>query len=390
MKRPAISLLFFLAAGLVTLASPARAEDPIPLSQPLGAYYTYGKLSGVSAEQAIRSGSALTTIPLGLYSVTSSRDSGTYTGVVVGRSPFFHGSRTTNVPTFIVPVKIIAGGHTFDPSAADATCLSSKVPLTVFQNSPLFQSVSFTMNGKGVGTTQYSDAFERAEFWQNVSVTGNRFHTMMSPITTLAEQSLTLTSTQGGDFTGSFCGNIGIIDFATFDSFVQSTIVPFVSSHGGGPTSFPIILLYNVVLADPFVSGTSDNCCILGYHNVFASPSQTYGVMDFDSSAAFPGTEDISASSHEIDEWVNDPLGNNATPAWGHIGQVSGCQNNFEVGDPLSGTLFSPAVTLSGFTYHMQELAFFSWFYGAPSIATGTSDFSDHDTFTSDAGSVCF
>ena len=158
-----------------------------------------------------------------------------------------------------------------------------------------------------------------------------------------------------------------------------------MSSHGGGPTSFPIILLYNVVLADPFVSGTSDNCCILGYHNVFASPSQTYGVMDYDSSAAFaPGTADISPSSHEIDEWVNDPLGNNGTPAWGNIGQVSGCQNNFEVGDPLSGTLF-PSVVLSGFTYHTQELAFFSWFYGSPSIATGTSDFSNHDTFGTDA-----
>jgi hypothetical protein len=385
MKRPAISLLFFLAAGLVTFASPALAEDPIPLTQPLHGYYTYGKLSGVTAEEAIRTGSAATTIPMGLYSVTSSRDGGTYTGVVVGRSPFFHGSRTTNIPTFIVPVKIkTSDGHAFDPSAADSTCLSSKVPLTVFQNSPLFKTASFTMNGKSVGTTQYSDAFERAEFWQNVSVTGNRFHTMLSPITTLAEQTLTLTSAQGGDFTGSFCGNLAIINFATLDSFVQSTIVPLVTSSGGGPTSFPIILLYNAVMANPYIPVTSDNCCILGYHNVFASPSQTYGVMDFDSSSAFPGTEDISPSSHEINEWVNDPLGNNATPLWGNIGQVSGCQGNFEVGDPLSGTLF-PSVTLSSFTYHMQELAFFSWFYGSPSIATGTSDFSNNDTFTGDA-----
>jgi hypothetical protein len=327
---------------------------------------------------------------MGLYSVTSSRDSNQYSGVVVGRSPFFHGSRTTNIPTFIVPVKIkTSDGHVFDPSAADATCLSSKVPLTVYQNSPLFQPVAFTMNGVGVGTTQYSDGFERAEFWQNVSVTGNRFHTKLSPITTLAEQTLTLTSGQGGDFSSGACGNLGIMDFSTFDSFVQNTIVPLVTSHGGGPTSFPIILLYNVVMADPYVVGTSDNCCILGYHNVFSNPVQSYGVMDFDSTSAFTGTEDISPSSHEINEWVNDPLGDNATPAWGHIGQVSGCQNNFEVGDPLSGTLF-PGVTLSSFTYHPQELAFFSWFYGAPSIGTSTTEFSNNGTFTSDAGSICF
>jgi len=54
----------------------------------------------------------------------------------------------------------------------------------------------------------------------------------------------------------------------------------------------------------------------------------------------------------------------------------------------LSGTLF-PSVTLSSFTYHVQELAFYSWFYGSPSIGAG-ADFSDNATFTTDAGSVCF
>jgi hypothetical protein len=383
MKRSLI-LLFVLAAGMVALTAPAVAQDaPQVIQGPLHAYYAYGQLQDVTTEEAIRGSAASTTIPMGLYTVTSSRDSNQYSGVVVGRSPLFHGSRTTNVPAFIVPVKIeTSDGHAFDPSAADSTCLGGKVPLTVFQNSPLFQSAAFTMNGVSVGTTQYSDAFERAEFWQNVSVAGNRFHTTLSPITTLAEQTLTLTSAQGGDFSGVPCGRIGIMNFSTFDSFVQSTIIPFVSSHGGGPTSFPIILLYNVVMADPFV-GNTNNCCILGYHDVFSNPVQTYGVMDFDSTSAFSGTEDISPSSHEIGEWINDPLGNNPTPLWGNIGQVSGCQNNFEVGDPLSGTLF-PSVTLSSFTYHLQELAFFSWFYGAPSIGAN-GDFSNNGSFTSEA-----
>ncbi len=60
-------------------------------------------------------------------------------------------------------------------------------------------------------------------------------------------------------------------------------------------------------------------------------------------------------------EWQNDPSTVNPTPAWGHIGQVTGCQSNLEVGDPLSGT--STTIKLGGFTYHPQELAFFSWFY---------------------------
>jgi hypothetical protein len=65
---------------------------------------------------------------------------------------------------------------------------------------------------------------------------------------------------------------------------------------------------------------------------------------------------------------MDDPLVNNATPAWGNIGQVSGCQNNLEDGDPLTGTAFN--AVLGGFTYHPQELVFFSWFSRqSPSIA---------------------
>ena len=388
MKRTALSLLFTVAASLVAMIVPALAQDAIPLTEPLQGYYTYGKLSGVTTEEVMRSAAAATTIPMGLYSVTSSRDGNTYTGTLVGRSPFFHGARTTNVPVFIVPVKIkVSDGHVFDPGAADSTCLGGKVPTTVFGDSPLFQSAAFTMNGVSVGTTQYSDAFLRAEFWQNLSATADRFHMTMSPVTTLSEQSLTLSASEGGDFTiTGGCGHLGVIDVGTFDSYVQTTIVPLVASQpNGGPTSFPLVLLYNVVMANPYEPATPPGpCCILGYHNAFSSPTQTYGVGDFDSTGGFTGTSDISALSHEVDEWINDPTGNNPTPAWGNIGQVTGCQGNFEVGDPLSGTLFTPAVTLSGFTYHMQELAFFSWFYGSPSIGAG-GVFSNNGKFTGDA-----
>jgi hypothetical protein len=42
----------------------------------------------------------------------------------------------------------------------------------------------------------------------------------------------------------------------------------------------------------------------------------------------------------------------------------------------------------NGFTYDLQELAFFSWFYGAPSIAVNNW-FADNNTFKTDAGPVC-
>ncbi len=82
-------------------------------------------------------------------------------------------------------------------------------------------------------------------------------------------------------------------------------------------------------------------------------------------------------------EWLDDPLGNNPTPPWGHIGQETGCDNTLEVGDALSGT--SVGVTLNGFTYHPQELAFLSWFFDqSPSIGVN-GWYSSNGTFKTGA-----
>ena len=64
MKRTVCSLLFLLAAGLITLRSLALAQDAEQPGQ-LHGYYTYGQLRGVTTEQAIRSGSAATSVPCG-------------------------------------------------------------------------------------------------------------------------------------------------------------------------------------------------------------------------------------------------------------------------------------------------------------------------------------
>jgi hypothetical protein len=137
--------------------------------------------------------------------------------------------------------------------------------------------------------------------------------------------------------------------------------------------------VHNVV---EFVNTTS-NCCVLGYHNAYKpnlASIQTYSLSEYDNSTTFgKGVQDISALSHEVAEWMDDPYVNNPTPSWGHTGQVPGCQSNLEVGDPLSGTVFSDP--LNGYNYHPQELAFFSWFYHqSPSVGAGRM-YSDRGTF---------
>ena len=71
-----------------------------------------------------------------------------------------------------------------------------------------------------------------------------------------------------------------------------------------------------------------------------------------------------------------------------HTGQVGSCQENLEVGDPLTGTTVAPVLMPNGFTYNLQEMAFFSWFFGGPSIGVN-GWYSNNGTFTTDAGPVC-
>ena len=122
---------------------------------------------------------------------------------------------------------------------------------------------------------------------------------------------------------------------------------------------------------------------MLGYQNATAAAlkAQTYSVSDFDSSGFLPPEyNDTLILSHELAEWADDPFTVNATPAWGNTGQVVGCQGNLEVGDPLTPTGFPP-VMMNGFTYHLQELAFMTWFFGGPGMSAGGL-FSNNGTFT--------
>jgi hypothetical protein len=46
------------------------------------------------------------------------------------------------------------------------------------------------------------------------------------------------------------------------------------------------------------------------------------------------------------------------------------------------------SLTLNNFDYHLQELAFFSWFYGGNSMGVG-GKFSNNGTFATGARAVC-
>ncbi|HZU30800.1 MAG TPA: hypothetical protein VFB79_06770 [Candidatus Angelobacter sp.] len=312
---------------------------------------------------------------------------------IVGGCP--QNGATTNVPTIIVPVifNLNSGALIFNPTATDPGCLGAgNTGLSLFQNSPLISAANtFILNGENEGATQYTDAFTRAQFSH---IKGAGYHVVLNPVTVGATLTVSVTgapNTNGDafNFTGqcgtnpaptNAAGDLGVVNI----NFLNPLLQNYITSHAIPSTTFVYFLLYNTSISNG-AANNLNNCCILGFHTAFGTGPNTYGIGSFEgrNQTLFAGTADVSISSHEIAEWLDDPFGNNtAAPvsAWGVIGQVSGCQSNLEVGDPLTGTLI-PAVTLGGFNYHLQELAFFSWFtHDSPSLGAG-GKYSDNSTF---------
>jgi hypothetical protein len=339
----------------------ASASTGVPTFKPGHALYDVGVHSDITPAQARASALAGTTVPEYTASVMVGTKTFTYT--IVGKNPAIKVTNpATTVHAELVPLIMkFSNGDTWDPTKIDS-CDSGASALTRTQNSPVVKSQSWTWGGTSIGTGQYIDAFQRAEFWKFAQPAGINptFGDSLS-VKTLPAVTIKVPNTWGPAVAKIGCGNhlLGAVNINKLDPFLQKTVIPSLASQGVGTTTLPIFVLHNFV---EYV-GVTSQCCVLGYHNTFSTTAgaQTYSLAMYDNSKAFSGSSDISALSHEIGEWQNDPNTLNPTPSWGHIGQVTGCQANLEVGDPLSGTTFTD--TVGGFTYHPQELAFFSWFY---------------------------
>ena len=301
---------------------------------------------------------------------------------MVGSSPYAPTPGNTNITYVPIVARIhFPGGIVLDPTQP-ANCDSGQSVSTRFFNSPLFVPQKFNSNGANVGygipvtgTEQLTNAFQRANFWRLIGGTPYGVNLVPSRSNPIVVDITAPSGSQAQSVTNS-CGKtvpLGLIDINAYDNLIANLATQYAT-----PTQLPVVLSYNVVEYDTVVS----NCCILGYHNAIPVPggTQTYSVGAYMDAGVFSATADIGVWSHEIAEWMDDPFVqasvsgggvDDLTPAWGHVGQVSGCQNNLEVGDPLSGTQFS-TTGVGGFVYHYQDEAFMDWFYRTRSNGTGS------------------
>jgi hypothetical protein len=355
-----------------------------------GATYEVIPYTG-SVPVALAQSAAGKTVPMSSFTQQATKTGKSYTDTIIGVSPFATTKTITRANILIVPLIIDIGSTVFDPTATETCTAPNMAPTTAIMQSPLFNKVLFDgkktaehgslINGVDLGLATYIDAFQRAEFWSVVQ--GTQFHLVLTP--TLAAPytiSAAIVQSLEGRVEKTACAPQGYLNKTNFQNYLLNTLLK--QEPGVTPTSFVLFVTKNVALSNSLACPG----CTRGFHSaVNGKAVQTFGFADYETTELYPGVVDIDTLSHEIAEWVDDPLGKNQTPPWGHVGQQKGCQHNWEVGDPLSGTNFPSIKMTNGMTYHPQELAFYSWYYNAPATASigAGGAFSSNGTFTTPA-----
>ena len=289
----------------------------------------------------------------------------TYPFTMVGADPSVCLGATCNVaaPAFIIPIKIVIGASTFNPSHV----LVTVPPETVTQNvkrSPMFAPSTWTLPPLcgvcSLPNRQYEDAYQKASLWVNTSSKPTYHDRLVNPPTVVAP--VTLTCGTPNCTTGinpiSGMGTVALVNLNLLDSTCQSAINANPSIT---PGAVAICLTYDTFL-------TSGSCCVGGFHSAYGGPSsQTYiyatWIDPINCVAPCQFSEDTAAVSSQVAAWIADPYLNNSVP-------YAPCSGLLEVEEPLPQhdyvqSLLGPPA----YSYHVQDLVVLPYFYQAVSSA---------------------
>jgi hypothetical protein len=299
---------------------------------------------------------------------------------VVGSDP--KNGQNTSIPTQLLPITLFFDGYADekgDPIVLDVTPDLARVA-----SSPSFQKAQYPN-----GYTQFGDAIQRAQFAHVMSPT---WHTVLEAPTALRPVNIEVPSGFATLYRMRSSGAIfAVVDEGFFISQLN-TILQFEDTQ---VTGLPIALTTNVFLAP---KADMRQCCVMGFHTSFDVGQQaglqlvqTFVWASWISPGIFGGTvADVTAISHEISEWFNDPFSTNIVPEWQFPSSPGGCQNSLETGDPISASLHAGyPVIIDDFTYHPQNEALLQWFQRkTPSDAVDHAySFPDENLLTSAAQS---
>ena len=327
MQKATRSLLYTL---IVASLAAGCARTSLPSTEPApGSYPQYSNLAIPATG---------TTLPVFTSSNTFGGSRFTYT--MVGTNPVTNPGSTT-IRTIIIPLRL-----TF----SDRTVTDPTIALRETVASPIFRTASIL----GM-TTQYGDAVMRAEFWNFVKT--KNYHVLLAnPPAVLTPVPETIPAADGAKHTSSDGVTTEAINFAYFEENIEE---PLLQKHSN-PATLTIF-----VMGDTRVLEQNGHCCFNGYHDAIQVVSGGPSFPALWGYVASKAPTQLSHVSHEVAEWLNDPLylaHANLVPRW--VFPSGGCgSTQLEVGDPLVLTRF----TVNGFT--LQDVSLFSWFArNSPSV----------------------
>ena len=276
----------------------------------------------------------------------------TYKYNMVGTAPST--GTSTTIPVIIIPIVLEYKGTTTTTFSPETVQSNGQTAVQNTVASPIFQDMDW-IAGDGVtdlGTTQYEDAFQRGNFWGQVS-SATGYHVLLGTPRVGPLQTFVVPPADGSIGT-EFGVKVGLADINWFDAKLQALMSKLKPIQ---PNTLPIFITYDVYL-------TEGGCCIGGYHNSFTTSfgQQAYSMFTYiGTSGVF--SQNVSALSHEVGEWLDDPLVlNSGNPVQCGI---------LEVGDPEEGfaNYGDFPYTLNGFTYDLQDLVYLEYF-GAPTTTS--------------------
>jgi hypothetical protein len=297
-----------------------------------------------------------------------------YPFTIVGAKPQLN--TTTEVPVQIIPISLFFEEFADENGAPIVLDPGAIVPRV--QASPNFHDAQYA-----TGTTQFADAVQRAQF---NATAGKDWHTLLGAPQIMKSLRIAVPR---GDAKVYRNPSTGVVYAIVDTDFFLSQLNTMIQMANLSPDALAIALTSNVFLAP---QKDIKKCCVLGFHTSFdvGEMAQVKFVQTFiwaswvEQGILGPGLADVTPMSHEISEWMNNPFGNNAVPAW-QVPNSTGCQSNLETGDPLA--LMPNAgypVVIDGFTFHPQNQVLMQWFQrGTTSDAfEGAFSFPDQSIMT--------
>lgn len=221
---------------------------------------------------------------------------------MVGGAPQRGG--TTIIPTQIIPITVVLDGCVDLNNNPVSFNPQNVVSLTL--NSPNFEEAAYSS-----GYTQYGDAQFRAEFYNSMR---GSWHTLLGNPQKLS--SVTVEVPPGLGYCAAVPGGQAFADVDV--NFFASQLETILQLEPVRLSGLPITFSKDVFL---YEGGDPGQCCILGFHSAGplypgGNPLQTMAWASWVSTADDLGSGwgDVTALSHEISEWMNDPFTANIVP----------------------------------------------------------------------------